>query len=93
MLKLPFLLCLEKSLIKNGSSSVQSNKSSSSSAFAGKINDNRKFKGRNQNLVCKNYGIKGHTIEKCNKLIGYPKDFKYKYDFNKVSSSGTAFPC
>ena len=67
-----------------------SNKCSSSSAFVGKINDNMKFKGRNQNLVCKNYGIKGHIIEKIYKLIGYPKDFKSKSDFNKVSSSGTA---
>lgn len=41
-------------------------------------------------MVCKNYGIKGHTIEKCYKRIGYPKDFKSKSDFNKVSSSGTA---
>lgn len=27
-----------------------------------------------------NYGIKGHTIERCYKLIGYPNDFKFMND-------------
>ena len=47
-----FVVSREESNKKIGSTSVLSKKSSTSSAFAGKFNDNRKFKGRNQNLVC-----------------------------------------
>nr|GEY84784.1 hypothetical protein [Tanacetum cinerariifolium] len=32
--------------------------------------------GPNPNLVCKNYGFTGHTIERCYELIGYPPGYK-----------------
>ncbi|GKD62522.1 ribonuclease H-like domain-containing protein [Tanacetum coccineum] len=33
-------------------------------------------KGPNPNLVCKNYGFTGHTIERCYELIRYPPGYK-----------------
>ncbi|GKD38577.1 putative RNA-directed DNA polymerase, partial [Tanacetum coccineum] len=33
-------------------------------------------RGPNPNLVCKNYGFTGHTIERCYELIGYPPGYK-----------------
>ncbi|GJY38141.1 putative RNA-directed DNA polymerase [Tanacetum coccineum] len=33
-------------------------------------------KGPNPNLVCKNCGFTGHTIERCYELIGYPPGYK-----------------
>ncbi|GKB75122.1 ribonuclease H-like domain-containing protein [Tanacetum coccineum] len=36
-------------------------------------NDNR---GPNPNLLCKNCGLIGHTIERCYEIIGYPTGFK-----------------
>ncbi|GKF92177.1 hypothetical protein Tco_0278896, partial [Tanacetum coccineum] len=33
-------------------------------------------RGPNPNLVCKNYGFTGHTIERCYELIGYPPVYK-----------------
>lgn len=54
----------EESKQKHGFVSVSSSKGQTS-AFVGKINDSKRFKGKkNQNLLCKNCGLKGHTIEK-----------------------------
>lgn len=86
------IISREESNQKHGNVSILSNKNQHSSAFAGKFSDNKKFKGRNQNLICKNCGIKGHTIEKFYKLIGYPKDFKPKSEFNKSSTVSTVSP-
>ncbi|GJZ40642.1 ribonuclease H-like domain-containing protein [Tanacetum coccineum] len=33
-------------------------------------------KGPNPNLICKNCGFTGHTIERCYELIGYPPGYK-----------------
>ncbi|GKA96849.1 hypothetical protein Tco_0818944 [Tanacetum coccineum] len=33
-------------------------------------------RGPNPNLVCKNCGFTGHTIERCYELIGYPPGYK-----------------
>ncbi|GKE66200.1 hypothetical protein Tco_1520361, partial [Tanacetum coccineum] len=33
-------------------------------------------KGPNSNLLCKNYGLIDHTIERCYEIIGYPTGFK-----------------
>ncbi|GKF82772.1 ribonuclease H-like domain-containing protein, partial [Tanacetum coccineum] len=33
-------------------------------------------KGNYNNLLCKNCGLKGHTIERCFEIIGYPPGFK-----------------
>lgn len=43
------------------------------------FNDQKKNKFRgNSNLQCKHCGLKGHTIEICYKLNGYPKDLKFR---------------
>ena len=85
----------EESHLRNCSFSSQSvNKNQTSvSAFNSKFNDQKKNKGRNpnyQNIQCKNCGIKGHTIDKCYKLIGFPKDFKPRSDFNNQNKSFSA---
>nr|GEV94146.1 ribonuclease H-like domain-containing protein [Tanacetum cinerariifolium] len=42
-------------------------------------NDNRnKRTARDSNLVCKNCGFNGHTIDRCFKIMGYPLDFGKK---------------
>ncbi|KAJ9538263.1 LOW QUALITY PROTEIN: hypothetical protein OSB04_030996 [Centaurea solstitialis] len=49
-----------------------------SSAYASKFIDNKKrtnFRTTSP-LICKHCGINGHTIERCFKLIGFPKDFQ-----------------
>ncbi|GKB11391.1 hypothetical protein Tco_0845314 [Tanacetum coccineum] len=38
--------------------------------------NNSNNRGPNPNLVCKNYGMIGHTIDRCFELIGYPPGFK-----------------
>ncbi|KAL4591437.1 hypothetical protein LXL04_004402 [Taraxacum kok-saghyz] len=64
------------------------------SAFASKNVDSNKFQRNSgnqsntntsnnsnfKNLVCKHCGVKGHTIERCYKLVGYPKNFKPRSD-------------
>ncbi|GJY16443.1 ribonuclease H-like domain-containing protein [Tanacetum coccineum] len=39
-------------------------------------NGNNGNRGNYNNLVCKNCGLKGHTIERCFEIIGYPPSFK-----------------
>lgn len=52
------------------------------------FNDQKKNKFRgNSNLQCKHYGLKAHTIERCYKLIGYPKDFKFRNENQNDSIS------
>lgn len=79
--KITFKLSLGMSLIKKHSSISTLTNKSQSPTFAGKINDTRKFKNKNQSHVCKNCGLKGHSIEKCYKLIGYPNDYKPRVQF------------
>lgn len=49
-------------------------------------------KGQNQNkfkvqgLQCKHYSLKCHAIEKCYKLIEYPKDFNPRNEFNNINN-------
>lgn len=72
--------------------------------FNRKFNDPKRNKGRNMNIQCKNCGIKGNSIDKCYKLIGYPKDYKPRSEFSNqnntsklfsanVSSSTSSDPC
>ena len=52
-----------------------------SSVFASKAPDFKKknFKGTgNSVVVCKHCNIKGHSMDRCYKLIGFPKDYKFK---------------
>ena len=81
--KSAFAICSREESYKSASSGVSPNRIPNS-AFLGKVNDKKRFPNSNNNnrtnLVCKNCGIKGHTIERCYKLIGFPKDFKTKTD-------------
>ncbi|GJV09231.1 putative RNA-directed DNA polymerase [Tanacetum coccineum] len=49
---------------------------------------NRRTNGGPQ-LVCKNCGFNGHTIDRCFKLIGYPADFGKRNNNNNNNSQGT----
>lgn len=42
-------------------------------------------------MKCKHYGLQGHLIEKCYKLIGYPKYFEPTYDFNNQGGQNKYF--
>lgn len=80
------IISREESLQRNASLSSDSQPVSKSqpSAFNSKFNN--KFSGNKSKgpvVQCKNCGLKGHTIEKCYKLIGYPKDFKPRSDTNQ----------
>ena len=57
--------------------SNNSGKSQTTVVFKSKFNDNKRNKGPNQGLQCRHCGIKGHIIEKCFKLVGYPKEGLY----------------
>lgn len=80
----------QESQQKGGSISQTSTKSQAT-AFVGKFNDQKRNKSRgNSNFQCENCGLKGHIIERCFKLIGYPKDFKFRnksYNLNKTFST------
>ncbi|KAL7606770.1 hypothetical protein Lser_V15G19081 [Lactuca serriola] len=84
------MLSKEESLQRNNYlSSLQSSQPSSksqstafSSRFKNRFNSNNSNKNKNQIVQCKNFGIKGHLIEKCHKLLGYPKDFKPRGESN-----------
>ncbi|KAI3499188.1 hypothetical protein L1887_34981 [Cichorium endivia] len=80
------IISREESRQKNGSLSSNTNTNSQPAAFNSKSNF-KPNKGKNQNLQCKHCGVKGHTIERCYKLIGYPKDFKFKNDSNNSGNS------
>ena len=83
------ILSREESFQK-GSVSTSGTKPSNSafnSKFNNKLNSTNKNRNQsNQSLQCKNCGIKGHTIDRCYKLIGYPKDFKPRNDFSSNQS-------
>nr|GEU51571.1 ribonuclease H-like domain-containing protein [Tanacetum cinerariifolium] len=57
-------------------------------------NGNNVNRGVYDNLLCKNCGLKGHTIERCFELIGYPPGFKRNLNLkpntngNSKSNSG-----
>ncbi|XP_052627603.1 uncharacterized protein LOC128134170 [Lactuca sativa] len=80
----------EESLYRNCSlTSLQSSQSvtkSQFSAFNSRFNSRNNNKNKSQIVQCKNCGVKGHTIEKCFKLIGYPKDFKSRSETNNQNN-------
>ncbi|GJW30331.1 putative RNA-directed DNA polymerase [Tanacetum coccineum] len=47
--------------------------------------NNNSNRGPNPNLVCKHYGLIGHTIERCYELNGYPAGFKRNPNLSKQS--------
>lgn len=57
------------------SSSVGNSSKSQNSVFVAKGPDAKRKTVRNLNLICKNCNMKGNIIERCYKLIGFPKDF------------------
>ncbi|GJY63719.1 ribonuclease H-like domain-containing protein [Tanacetum coccineum] len=59
------------------------NNNASNSRGSTNFTNNR---GPNPNLLCKNYGMIGHTIKRCYELIGYPPGFKKVS--NPVKQSG-----
>lgn len=84
------IISREESRQKNGS--LTNNMGTSQpAAFNSKTNDFKRNKGRNLNLQCKNCGAKGHTIERCYKLIGYPKDFKPRTETNSQTTFNKPF--
>ncbi|GJU22208.1 putative RNA-directed DNA polymerase, partial [Tanacetum coccineum] len=46
----------------------------------------RNLRGNYDSLLCKNYGLKGHTVDKCFELIGYPPGFKRNPNLKPVNS-------
>ncbi|GJY35101.1 leucine-rich repeat protein [Tanacetum coccineum] len=57
-------------------SRVNDVKRSNSDANWNNGNTSNNNKGNYNNLLCKNCGLKGHTIERCFENIGYPPSFK-----------------
>ncbi|GJS85548.1 hypothetical protein Tco_0752089 [Tanacetum coccineum] len=51
-------------------------------------NNNSSNKGLNSNLLCKNCGLIGHTIERCYEIIGYPTEAQKSAS---TSSGSTTF--
>ncbi|XP_023754962.1 uncharacterized protein LOC111903417 [Lactuca sativa] len=93
------ILSREESIQRNGSlSSLQSSQSlskSQSTAFNSRFNNRSGFnnsnKNKTQHVQCKNCEIKGHSIDKCYKLTGYPKDFKPRNKANNHSNNQNGF--
>ena len=57
--------------------SANSASKTQTSAYVSKVSENKRKPGfRPTPLVCKHCGVNGHTIERCFKLIGFPKDFQ-----------------
>ncbi|GKB29612.1 ribonuclease H-like domain-containing protein [Tanacetum coccineum] len=46
-------------------------------------NNNSSNRGPNPNLLCKNYGLIEHTIERCYEIIGYPAGFKRNLNLSR----------
>lgn len=97
--KTAFSICSREESHKIGTSSGGQNSKNSSIGFFSKVNDNSKNdnskKKQNKNTyVCKHCGLKGHTIDRCFKLVGYPKDFKGKTEsqVSNKSFSSTVNP-
>ncbi|GJT51520.1 ribonuclease H-like domain-containing protein [Tanacetum coccineum] len=49
-------------------------------------NGNNANKGNYDSLLCKNYGLKGHTINRCFEIIGYPPGFKRNPNLKPVNN-------
>ena len=69
------------------------------SRFDNRFDNNKQYQyqyPRKDKPICSHYGFKGHVMEKCYKLHGYPPSFQKKSKSiavaNQVSSSSSAFP-
>lgn len=85
--KMAFSICSREESQKISSSTGSSSDKSTPIGFFAKTSDAGKKKNNKNTFVCKNCGIKGHTIERCYKLIGYPKDIKGKGEFQSTNKS------
>ncbi|GJT95000.1 retrovirus-related pol polyprotein from transposon TNT 1-94 [Tanacetum coccineum] len=70
-----------------GSSSSSLGNKPQVSAFVAKSynnNNNNRKNTKNPNLICSNpnCGLNGHTVDKCYKIVGYPKHIKKKWANN-----------
>ncbi|GJU04154.1 ribonuclease H-like domain-containing protein [Tanacetum coccineum] len=54
-------------------------------------NNNNNNRGPNPNLLCKNCGLIGHTVERCYELIGYPAGFKRNPNLSRQSGNNKKF--
>ncbi|GJV21377.1 retrovirus-related pol polyprotein from transposon TNT 1-94, partial [Tanacetum coccineum] len=52
----------------------------------GSNNNKNGNKGNYNSFLCKNYGLKGHTIERCFEIIGYPPGFKRNPNLKPTSN-------
>ncbi|GJU86029.1 ribonuclease H-like domain-containing protein [Tanacetum coccineum] len=52
------------------------------------INTNKEL---NLNLLCKNCGLIGHTVDRCYELIGYPAGFKMNPNMSKQAGNNKRF--
>ena len=59
------------------------NRRSSNNWFGNNSNNNNR--GNYDSLLCKHCGLKGHTIERCFELIGYPPGFKKNPNLKPVT--------
>ncbi|GJR51390.1 ribonuclease H-like domain-containing protein [Tanacetum coccineum] len=50
-------------------------------------NNNNANRGPNPNLLCKNCGLIGHTIERCYEIIGYPAGFKRNHNLSRQTGN------
>ncbi|GKC36967.1 ribonuclease H-like domain-containing protein [Tanacetum coccineum] len=60
------------------SQNIQRNNQNNNNGPSRPNNLNNNKQGGGSALVCENYGFKGHTIDRCFKIIGYPADFGKK---------------
>ena len=86
------LVSREESNQKHNTHSNSVTNKSQSSAFASRFIDQKKNnKGKGPIPQCKNCGLKGHSIEKCFKIIGYPKEYKQRSESNNSQSNQTKY--
>lgn len=76
--KTAFSLVSREESHRGGSNTTTSVNKTQISAFLSKFSDNKKKYFRPNTLSCKHCGDGGYTIERCFKLIGFPKDFQNK---------------
>nr|GEY77808.1 ribonuclease H-like domain-containing protein [Tanacetum cinerariifolium] len=80
-----FVIIFREDLIGANKRKCSGNWSNGNSSGNGS-NDNNDNKGNYNSLLCKNYGLKGHTIDRCFEIIGYPPGFKRNPNLKPVNN-------
>ncbi|XP_075083829.1 uncharacterized protein LOC142167796 [Nicotiana tabacum] len=70
------------------SSSSLSSLSEKGDPMAMKVGRGQGYKGKKPFMQCERCGLRGHTKEKCYRIIGYPEEFKGKKKFNNSNTGG-----